>query len=108
MPFRFGRSGRVHRRPAARTTAVVRKPAQDTRLMGPRSAPAVAVRDFVMSTLSRLGPGLVPGTFDGIADRRPAPHTYAAGTKEAQGPAVVGLHGGGPRRAALNSEKETL
>ncbi|HEY9332105.1 MAG TPA: FAD-dependent monooxygenase [Streptomyces sp.] len=67
-----------------RTTAVVRKAAQVTRLMRLRSAPAVAVRDVAMSTLSRLGPGLVLRTFDGIADWRPPQHTYAAGTKEAQ------------------------
>lgn len=67
-----------------RTTAIVRKAAQVTRLMRLSSAPAVAVRDFVMSTLSRLGPGLVLRTFDGIADWRPPQHTYAAGTKDAQ------------------------
>lgn len=67
-----------------RTTAIVRKAAQVARLMRLSSAPAVAVRDFVMSTLSRLGPGLVLRTFDGIADWRPPQHTYAAGTKDAQ------------------------
>ncbi|MFE9856259.1 FAD-dependent monooxygenase [Streptomyces sp. NPDC005780] len=67
-----------------RTAAIVRKAAQVTRLMRLRSAPAVAVRDLVMSTLSRLGPGLVLRTFDGIADWRPPQHTYAAGTKDAQ------------------------
>lgn len=66
-----------------RTTAVVRKAAQITRLVRLSSAPAVAVRDFMMSTVSRLGPGLVLRTFDGIADWRPPQHTYAAGTKDA-------------------------
>ncbi|WP_393063834.1 hypothetical protein [Streptomyces sp. LN549] len=47
------------------------------------SAPAVAVRGFAMSTVSRLGPGLVLRTFDGIADWRPPQHTYAARTKDA-------------------------
>lgn len=66
-----------------RTTAIVRRAAQTTRLIRLTSAPAVAVRNFVMSTLSRLGPGLVLRTFDGIADWRPPQHTYAARTKDA-------------------------
>ncbi|WP_405402174.1 FAD-dependent monooxygenase [Streptomyces sp. NBC_01104] len=65
-----------------RTAAVVRKAAQVSRLMRLSSAPAVAVRDFVMTTVSRLGPGLVLRTFDGIADWRPPQPTYAAGTKD--------------------------
>lgn len=66
-----------------RTTAIVRKAEQVSRLMRLSGPASVAVRDFVMSTVSRLGPGLVLRTFDGIADWRPPQHTYAAGTKDA-------------------------
>lgn len=66
-----------------RTTAVVRKAAQVSRLMRLSGPVSVAVRDFVMSTASRLGPGLVLRTFDGIADWRPPRPTYAAGTNDA-------------------------
>ncbi|WUS95854.1 FAD-dependent monooxygenase [Streptomyces sp. NBC_00708] len=63
-----------------RTAAVVRKADRVSRLMSLSGAPAVAVRDFLMSAASRLGPGLVLRTFDGIADWRPPGDTYAAGT----------------------------
>lgn len=63
-----------------RTAAVVRKADRVSRLMRLRSAPAVAARDLLMSTVSRLGPGLLLRTFDGIADWRPPGGTYAAGT----------------------------
>ncbi|MEV0783932.1 hypothetical protein AB0I52_13330 [Streptomyces sp. NPDC050423] len=66
-----------------RTTSVVRKAAQVSRLMCLSGPMSVAVRDFIMSTVSRLGPGLVLRTFDGIADWCPPQHTYAAGTKDA-------------------------
>lgn len=66
-----------------RTTAVVRKAAQVSRLMRLSGPVSVAVRDFAMSTASRLGPGLVLRTFDGIADWRPPRPTYAAGTNDA-------------------------
>ncbi len=66
-----------------RTTAVVRKAARVSRLMRLSGPVSVAVRDFTMSTASRLGPGLVLRTFDGIADWRPPQHTYAAGTNDA-------------------------
>ncbi|WP_406098790.1 FAD-dependent monooxygenase [Streptomyces sp. NBC_01013] len=66
-----------------RTTAIVRKAARISGLMRLTSAPAVAARNLMMSTLSRLGPGLVLRTFDGIADWRPPQHTYAARTKHA-------------------------
>ncbi|MFE4334685.1 FAD-dependent monooxygenase [Streptomyces sp. NPDC056831] len=66
-----------------RTSAIVRKAAQASRLMRLTSAPAVALRDALMSTVSRLGPTLVLRTFDGIADWQPPQHTYAAPTKEA-------------------------
>ncbi|MFJ2420260.1 FAD-dependent monooxygenase [Streptomyces brevispora] len=66
-----------------RTTAVVRKAERVSRLMRLSGPVTVAVRDFVMSTVSRLGPGLVLRTFDGIADWRPPQHTYAAGTNGA-------------------------
>ncbi|SCZ10741.1 2-polyprenyl-6-methoxyphenol hydroxylase [Streptomyces sp. 136MFCol5.1] len=65
-----------------RTGGIVRKAAQVTRLMRLTSPPAVALRDTLMSAVSRFGPGLVLRTFDGIADWRPPQHTYAAGTKE--------------------------
>ncbi|MFG3531988.1 FAD-dependent monooxygenase [Streptomyces sp. NPDC047917] len=61
-----------------RTSAVVRKSARTARLMRMTSAPAVATRDALLSTLSRFGPDLVLRTFDGIADWRPPQHTYAA------------------------------
>ncbi|MFE3899539.1 FAD-dependent monooxygenase [Streptomyces sp. NPDC059153] len=66
-----------------RTSAIVRKAAQAARLMRLTSAPAVALRDALMSTVSRLGPTLVLRTFDGIADWQPPQHTYAAPTKDA-------------------------
>ncbi|MFI9583224.1 FAD-dependent monooxygenase [Streptomyces sp. NPDC052236] len=61
-----------------RTTAVVRQAAQIARLMSLTSAPAVALRNSLMSAVSRLGPGLVLRTFDGIADWQPPQRTYAA------------------------------
>ncbi|MFD0021741.1 FAD-dependent monooxygenase [Streptomyces sp. NPDC058382] len=66
-----------------RTSAIVRKAGQVSRLMRLTSPSAVAVRDFVMSTVSRLGPGIVLRTFDGIADWQPPQHTYAARTTDA-------------------------
>ncbi|WP_371632126.1 FAD-dependent monooxygenase [Streptomyces sp. NBC_01259] len=66
-----------------RTTAIVRKAAQVSRLMRLSGPVSVALRDFTMSTVSRLGPGLVLRTFDGIADWRPPQPTYAAGTNDA-------------------------
>lgn len=65
-----------------RTTAIVRKAAQVSRLMQLSSGPAAALRNGLMSTASRLGPGLVLRTFDGIADWQPPRRTYAAGTKD--------------------------
>ncbi|WP_406341262.1 FAD-dependent monooxygenase [Streptomyces sp. NBC_01578] len=64
-----------------RTGGIVRKAAQVTRLMRLTSPPAVALRNTLMSAVSRFGPGLVLRTFDGIADWRPPEHTYAAGTR---------------------------
>ncbi|MGW8885395.1 FAD-dependent monooxygenase [Streptomyces sp. NPDC055749] len=61
-----------------RTTAVVRKSAQVARLMSLSSAPAVALRDGLMATVNRFGPGLVLRTLDGIADWQPPQRTYAA------------------------------
>ncbi|MER5461823.1 FAD-dependent monooxygenase [Streptomyces sp. NPDC002668] len=66
-----------------RTTAVVRKSARIARLVSLTSTPVVAVRNTLMSTVSRLGPGLVLRTFDGIADWRPPQRTYAAGAQDA-------------------------
>ncbi|MEV6400270.1 FAD-dependent monooxygenase, partial [Streptomyces sp. NPDC051907] len=65
-----------------RTSAVVRKAARVARMMSLTSAPAVAVRDAAMSGVSRLGPGVVLRTFDGIADWRPPRRTYAAGAQD--------------------------
>ncbi|MBM7442257.1 2-polyprenyl-6-methoxyphenol hydroxylase-like FAD-dependent oxidoreductase [Streptomyces sp. HB132] len=67
-----------------RTTAVVRKAAQVSRMTRLSGAPAVALRDGLMSAVSRLGPGLVLRTFDGICDWRPPQRTYAAVTREGQ------------------------
>jgi 2-polyprenyl-6-methoxyphenol hydroxylase-like FAD-dependent oxidoreductase len=65
-----------------RTTAIVRKAAQVARLVSLTSKPAVVVRDSLMSAVSRLGPGLVLRTFDGIADWQPPQRTYAAGARD--------------------------
>jgi hypothetical protein len=67
-----------------RTTGIVRKSAQVARLMSLTSTPAVAVRDTLMAAVSRLGPGLVLRTFDGIADWQPPQRTYAAGAQDVQ------------------------
>ncbi|TXS10842.1 FAD-dependent monooxygenase [Streptomyces sp. NBC_01201] len=67
-----------------RTTAMVRKAAQISRMTRLSAAPAVALRDGLMSAVSRLGPGLVLRTFDGICDWRPPQRTYAARTREGQ------------------------
>ncbi|MEV3930595.1 MULTISPECIES: FAD-dependent monooxygenase [unclassified Streptomyces] len=67
-----------------RTTAIVRKAARISRMMQLSAAPAVALRAALMSAASRLGPGLVLRTFDGIADWQPPQRTYAAGTREGQ------------------------
>ncbi|MFE4453955.1 FAD-dependent monooxygenase [Streptomyces sp. NPDC056796] len=65
-----------------RTTAMVRKAARVSRMTGLAGGPAVALRNALMSAVSRLGPGLVLRTFDGICDWRPPQRTYAAGTGE--------------------------
>ncbi|MCX4536545.1 FAD-dependent monooxygenase [Streptomyces sp. NBC_00841] len=65
-----------------RTGAIVRKAAQVARLMCLTGAASVAVRDTLMSAVSRLGPALVLRTFDGIADWQPPQHTYAARAKD--------------------------
>ncbi|MER7520522.1 FAD-dependent oxidoreductase [Streptomyces sp. NPDC126499] len=54
-----------------RTTALVRKAARTGRLALLSARPAVALRDTAVTTLSRLGPGLILRGFDGIADWRP-------------------------------------
>ncbi|MFC5070829.1 FAD-dependent monooxygenase [Kitasatospora cinereorecta] len=64
-----------------RTTAIVRKAAQASRLMQLSGGPAVAVRNGLIATVGRLGPGLALRAFDGIADWHPPQRTYAAGTK---------------------------
>ncbi|MEU1484835.1 FAD-dependent monooxygenase [Streptomyces sp. NPDC005752] len=67
-----------------RTTAMVRKAAQVSRMTRLSGAPAVALRNGLMSAVSRLGPGLVLRTFDGICDWHPPQRTYAAVTREGQ------------------------
>ncbi|WP_240136262.1 FAD-dependent monooxygenase [Streptomyces sp. MUM 178J] len=62
-----------------RATAVVRLSARIARLATLSNTPAVAVRNTLMAAASRLGPGLVLRTFDGIADWCPPQPTYAAG-----------------------------
>ncbi|MFJ3583578.1 FAD-dependent monooxygenase [Streptomyces sp. NPDC090127] len=54
-----------------RTTAIVRKAARTGRLTLVSARPAVAVRDALITAVSRFGPGLVLRGFDGIADWRP-------------------------------------
>ncbi|WP_434587900.1 FAD-dependent monooxygenase [Streptomyces sp. A5-4] len=66
-----------------RTTGVVRKSARVVRLVTLGGAPAVALRDGLMS-LSRFAPGLALLTLDGIADWRPPQRTYAARTWDRQ------------------------
>ncbi|MGW4230787.1 FAD-dependent monooxygenase [Streptomyces sp. NPDC004980] len=65
-----------------RTTAIVRRSVQAARLMQLSGGPAVAVRNGLIATVSRLGPGLVLRTFDGIADWHPPQRTYAAGAQD--------------------------
>jgi 2-polyprenyl-6-methoxyphenol hydroxylase-like FAD-dependent oxidoreductase len=74
-----------------RTMGIVRKAAKIARLMSLTSTPAVAVRNTLISVVSRLGPGLVLRTFDGIADWRPPQRTYAAGAQD-----VRDVHDGQP------------
>ncbi|MGW1029527.1 hypothetical protein ACWD4J_38595 [Streptomyces sp. NPDC002577] len=81
-----------------RTSANVRKAAQDARLPSVDSRPAVAMRTALMSAFSRLGPGLLLRTFDGIADGRPPQQPYASGTRDRvrtrPGPHLTGPHRG--------------
>ncbi|WP_371665172.1 FAD-dependent monooxygenase [Streptomyces sp. NBC_01241] len=69
-----------------RTTAIVRKAAKAARLMRWTGAPAVLLRDALITGVSRIGPTLVLRTFDGIADWQPPGDTYAARTKDAHRP----------------------
>ncbi|MFC8919301.1 FAD-dependent monooxygenase [Streptomyces sp. NPDC047821] len=59
-----------------RTTGIVRASARVARLLTVTAAPAVALRDALLS-LSRLAPGVALRAFDGIADWRPPQHTYS-------------------------------
>ncbi|MFI8321340.1 FAD-dependent monooxygenase [Streptomyces sp. NPDC085529] len=54
-----------------RTTAIVRKAARTGALTLVSARPAVALRDTLVRTVSRFGPGFVLRGFDGIADWRP-------------------------------------
>jgi len=54
-----------------RTTALVRKAARTGSLTLLSARPAVALRDTLVRTVSRFGPGFVLRGFDGIADWRP-------------------------------------
>ncbi|MFF2138624.1 FAD-dependent monooxygenase [Streptomyces sp. NPDC058193] len=67
-----------------RTTSIVRKAARISRMMQLSARPAVVLRAGLMSAASRLGPGLVLRTFDGIADWEPPQRTYAAVAREGQ------------------------
>ncbi|GAA3016452.1 FAD-dependent monooxygenase [Streptomyces fulvorobeus] len=64
-----------------RTTAVVRKSARVARVVAWSGAPAVALRDALLATVTRLGPGLALRALDGIADWQPPQRTYAAEPK---------------------------
>lgn len=77
-----------------RTSGIVRKAARVARLMSLTSTPAVVVRDGLMSAVSRLGPGLVLRTFDGIADWQPPQRTYAAGAQDVQQDAQLDIQDG--------------
>jgi 2-polyprenyl-6-methoxyphenol hydroxylase-like FAD-dependent oxidoreductase len=61
-----------------RTTAVARRAVRVARLDMTRHRAAVAVRDTVITALSKAGPALFLRGFDGIADWRPPQPPYAA------------------------------
>lgn len=61
-----------------RTTAVARRALKVARLNMTRSRAVVAVRNTVITALSRTGPALFLRGFDGIADWRPPQPAYAA------------------------------
>ncbi|MFI1972404.1 FAD-dependent monooxygenase [Streptomyces cinnamoneus] len=61
-----------------RTAEVVRRSARTARMALLSGAPAVALRDTAIATVSHLAPGLLLRGFDGIADWRPPVRTYAA------------------------------
>ncbi|MEW1723468.1 FAD-dependent monooxygenase [Streptomyces sp. NPDC093109] len=63
-----------------RTTMVIRRAASAGRLSSFSAPAAVAVRDNLMAAASRLGPGLVLRTMEGIADWQPPGHPYASRT----------------------------
>ncbi|MEU2549316.1 FAD-dependent monooxygenase [Streptomyces roseolus] len=54
-----------------RTTALVRRAARTGALTLVSARPAVALRDTLLRTVSRFGPGFVLRGFDGVADWRP-------------------------------------
>ncbi|MFD8378336.1 FAD-dependent monooxygenase [Streptomyces sp. NPDC059679] len=54
-----------------RTMDIVRRSARSSRMTALSSAPAVALRNAVLTAVSRLGPGLLLRGFDGIADWHP-------------------------------------
>ncbi|QXE37971.1 FAD-dependent monooxygenase [Streptomyces sp. GMY02] len=63
-----------------RTTAIVRQAARTGRMIAATSPATAVLRDTAIATVSRLVPGLLLRGFAGIADWRPPPRTYAAGT----------------------------
>lgn len=72
-----------------RTTAVVRQATRTGRMALLGGAGAVAVRDALITGVSRLAPGIVLRGFDGIADWRPPGGTYAAGADRTTAPAAA-------------------
>lgn len=67
-----------------RTTAIARKAARTGRLAMLSARPAVALRNALVTAVSRFGPGLILRGFDGIADWTPPGATYAADRHDLQ------------------------
>lgn len=65
---------------------IVRRATRTSRLALLCGGPPVAARNALIRGVSRLGPGIVPRGFDGIADRRPPGWTYAAGAEQTAAP----------------------
>ncbi|WP_369207398.1 FAD-dependent monooxygenase [Streptomyces sp. PU-14G] len=64
-----------------RTAEVVRRSARAARMTTLTSAPACALRNGALATVSRLAPGLTLRALAGIADWRPPERTAADGTR---------------------------
>ncbi|MCA6092682.1 FAD-dependent monooxygenase [Streptomyces sp. SCA3-4] len=61
-----------------RTTDVVRRSARTARMALIAGTPAAALRDGALAAVSRLAPGLLLRSWEGIADWQPPHRTYAA------------------------------